>query len=236
MALIGARGVAYIFRWNGSHWLEESKLQPQSRSAFYFGYSLDISGDVAIVGSYLDAENGEWSGAAYLFRFDGTEWQQEAKLSPSDANAYQWFGASVSVKGNVALVGASANSETYYRAGAAYIFRWNGESWQEEGKLLADDGARYDYFGRTLSISGNLALIGTYADAEKRGTAYLFGWNGESWQQKAKLTASDGQLGDGFGRTVSLSNSMALVGAAHKAYAYQLLHLSNSTYLPLVSR
>ncbi|NIQ88106.1 MAG: hypothetical protein GWN93_03075, partial [Deltaproteobacteria bacterium] len=71
----------------------------------------------------------------------------------SDGAAEDYFGTSVSISGDVALVGADGNDDKGDDSGSAYVFRWNGSSWVEEQKLLASDGAAYDWFGESVSIS-----------------------------------------------------------------------------------
>jgi hypothetical protein len=140
----------------------------------YFGYSVAIDGNTALVGAYGDDDKGDASGSAYIFRFNGSTWVEEAKLLASDGAAYDYFGYSVAIDGNTALVGAIYGGSD---SGSAYIFRFNGSSWVEEAKLLAPDGAAYDYFGRSVAIDGNTALVGAYGDDDKgndSGSAYVF--------------------------------------------------------------
>ena len=83
-------------------------------------------------------------------------------------------------------------------------------------KLTGSDGAAGDYCGYSVSISGDTALVGAPLDddlGDRSGSAYVFRWNGESWVQVQKLTASDGAAGDVFGWSVSISGDTALVGA-----------------------
>ncbi len=60
----------------------------------YFGYSVSISGDYAIVGAYYDDDSGSNSGSAYIFKRDGTSWGEQAKITASDGAAGDLFGAS----------------------------------------------------------------------------------------------------------------------------------------------
>ena len=56
-----------------------------------FGEVAAISGDYAVVGAFLDDDNGFNSGSAYIFKRTGISWTQEAKLLPSDGAASDWF-------------------------------------------------------------------------------------------------------------------------------------------------
>jgi hypothetical protein len=76
----------------------------------------------------------------------------------------------------------------------------------------ANDGSNEDEFGRSVSISGDYAIIGAPQDGAK-GSAYIFLRNGSNWTQQAKLTASNGLYDDGFGLSVSISGNYAVVGA-----------------------
>jgi len=129
------------------------------------------------VGADENDDNGEGSGSAYVFRWNGSSWVEEQKLLPSDGAAEDYFGCSVSISGNVALVGADENDDNGEGSGSAYVFRWNGSSWVEEQKLLPSDGAAYDWFGESVSISGDVALVGAVLnddDGADSGSAYVY--------------------------------------------------------------
>jgi hypothetical protein len=212
-----ASGSAYIFRFNGSTWVQQAKLLASDGAASdVFGYSVAIDGNTALVGARYDDDNGSYSGSAYIFRFNGSNWVQEAKLLASDGATYDYFGYSVAIDGNTALVGADGDDDHGYDSGSAYIFRFNGSNWVQEAKLLASDGAAYDYFGISVAIDGNSALVGAHYDDDKgydSGSAYIFRFNGSSWVQEAKLLASDGAAYDYFGHSVAIDGNTALVGA-----------------------
>jgi hypothetical protein len=93
--------------------------------------------------------------------------------------------------------------------------------------LTASDGADYDYFGRSVSVSGTVGLIGADNDDENNafnsGSAYLFrGLDTAtgSVTQTAKLTASDGASNDRFGNSVSVSGTVGLIGAYGDSQAF----------------
>jgi len=213
-------GKAYIFRYNGTSWIQEAILIASDKAAGdLFGNSVSISGNVAIVGAPgADLGGTLDAGKAYIFRHNGTSWIQEAILIASDKTAYDQFGYSVSISGNVAVVGAwMADPGGTADAGKAYIFRYNGTSWIQEAILTASDKAANDNFGGSVSISGNVAIVGAYkADpggTTDAGKAYIFRYNGTSWIQEAILTASDKAANDQFGWSVSISGNVAIVSA-----------------------
>ena len=210
-------GSAYIFKRNGLAWTQQAKLTDPDSNAFdYFGYSVSISGDYAIVGAFRSDVGGVKCGSAYIYKRSGSSWTQQAKLTASDCNAYESFGYSVSIDGDYAIVGASGDDDYGPGSGSAYIFVREGSTWSQIAKLTASDGNTSDNFGNSVCIKGDLAIIGADLDDDKgtnSGSAYMFARDGQNWYEQAKLTATDGASSDYFGRSVSVSGDYAIVGA-----------------------
>ncbi len=195
-------------------WIEQAKLlasdgAPSDR----FGECVSIDGDYAIIGAWLDDDNGGSSGSAYIFKRNGTDWDEEAKLIASDGAPGDHFGECVSIDGDYAIIGAQG-------ADSAYIFKCDGTAWSEEAKLTGSDG---QCFGLSVSIDGDYAIIGAHGDDDFTGAAYIFKRNGTNWTQQAKLIASDGEKIDCFGRSVSIDGDYAIIGAyvAGSAYIFE---------------
>ena len=153
-----------------------------------------------------------------MFTRTGTSWSQQAQLTAGDGAAGDLFGYSVALAGDTALVGAYGNDiGAAANQGSAYVFTRSGTSWSQQAQLTAGDGAANDYFGYSVAVSGDTALVGAYADdvgaAADQGSAYVFTRSGTSWSQQAQLTAGDGAAGDIFGISVALAGDTALVGA-----------------------
>jgi hypothetical protein len=92
----------------------------------------------------------------------------------SDGEFADYFGGSVSISGDAAVIGAYTDDDNGYNAGSAYLFHFDGNTWVEQTKLLSSDGAAGDKFGRSASISGGTAIIGAYRDDNDFGSTYLF--------------------------------------------------------------
>jgi len=212
-------GSVYIFKRDGTRWVQQQKLMASDGDpGDYFGYTVSISGDYAIVGSVGDDDNGWDSGSAYILKRDGTTWVQQQKLLASDGAPEARFGDSVSISGDWAIVGAESDDDNGWHSGSAYMFRWDGTSWVQQQKLLASDGSPVDHFGNSVSISGDYAIVGATHDddnGDSSGSGYVFNRDGESWTQVAKLTASDGAARDQFGVSVSISGDYVIVGAIY---------------------
>ncbi|MGA2257593.1 MAG: hypothetical protein ABSG53_23270, partial [Thermoguttaceae bacterium] len=228
-ATIGAnsqQGAAYVFTEPASGWAnmtQTAKLTASDGTANdEFGVSVSISGNTLVVGAdnpyHVDPE-----GAAYVFAKPDSGWAnmtQTAKLVASDGTANDFFGGSVSISGNTVVVGAwEATVGADSQQGAAYVFTESVSGWAnmtQTAKLIASGGAAYDYFGVSVSISSNTVVVGAFGASSQKGAAYVFAEPVSGWAnmtKSAKLTASDGEAGDFFGISVSISGNTIVVGA-----------------------
>lgn len=176
-ALIGTgSGSAYVFVRAGTVWAQEAKLTaPDGEPSF--GFDVSLSGDRALVAAREDDDRGTNSGSVYVYVRSGSTWTQEAKLLAVDGAAGDEFGASVSLQGDQALVGAAFDNDQGGDSGSAYVFTRSGGTWTQEAKLVAADGGFEDSFGVSVSISGERAVIGAYQDDARgtnSGSAYVF--------------------------------------------------------------
>jgi len=193
-----------------------------------FGISVDIAGDVAVVG----ALNGDGTivadtGAAYVYRFDGLTWIEEAKLLADDQAFNDDFGASVAISddGTVIAVGATRDDDNGTDSGAAYVFRHNGvDAWVFEQKLAPDPddgfngGAALDNFGASVAVDLDRIIVGSLRDDDtlsNSGSAYIFTYDAMTlmWSQTAKLHADVAGLNDNFGLSVGIDGDLAVVGS-----------------------
>ena len=176
-----------------------------------FGFSVAISGNLAVIGEPLDAnENGILSGSAYAF--DITTGQQLFKFLAADGESGDEFGISVAASGNLVVIGAPADTDNGDASGSAYVF--NITTGQQIFKLLANDGQAGDTFGERVAIDGNLAVIGAAGDddyGDNSGSVYVF--DVTTGQQLFKLHATDGETLDKFGFSVAIHNNLAVIGA-----------------------
>jgi hypothetical protein len=204
-----------------------------------FGYAVSTSEDTIVVGDYYDDNYGSDSGAVYVFVRDGTSWTQQAYLKASNPGEGDYFGYRVSISGDTIVVGAEGEASnatgvngtqtdnSASSSGATYVFVRNGTSWSQQAYLKASNTGRDDYFGNSVSISGDTIVVGAYREdsnatgvngtqgngATDSGAAYVFVRNGTSWTQQAYLKASNTGEGDRFGWSVSISGDTIVVGA-----------------------
>ena len=206
------QGAAYVFVRSGGVWTEEAKLTTSDAAASdFFGRSVSVSGDTAVIGADGDNVGFVEPGSAYVWVRNNGVWTEQAKLIASDGAHQDGFGISVSVNGDTAVIGAEDDDDAGSRSGSAYVFVRSGVDWTELVKLTASDADQGDRFGGSVSVSGNAAVVGAFTNGA--GAAYLFVREVDNWAQLVKLTASDAGSGDQFGRSVSISGDTAVVGA-----------------------
>src|SRR3990172_3418908 len=171
-------GSAYVFVRSGTSWSQQAKLTASDGAAGdELGESASLDGNTALVGVYRDDDNGTDSGSAYVFVRSGTTWSQQAKLTAGDGAAGDQFGASVSVAGDAALLGARFDDDNGPDSGSAYVLVRSGTAWSQQAKLTAGDGAAGDQFGSDVSVACDTALLAAGGDDDNgtdSGSAYVF--------------------------------------------------------------
>ena len=212
------RGAVYMYRFDGAVWSLEQKLTiADGEEDDIFGNHLDMDDDVVVASAALEADG---RGSVYVFRFDGTDWDEEQELVGSQADEFATFGGSLAIQGDRLFVGAYGNDSTY-------SFSYDGSSWIEEQVLTAsDEDTSEGLFGFGVALDGKTALVAASGDNSNTGAAYLFRFEGGAWVEKQKIIASDGQPSDRLGRGMALEGGRALIGAENNdglrgaAYAF----------------
>jgi hypothetical protein len=214
-------GTAYIFERDETtgNWVFAQQLSDLTPGNYeYFGTSVAISGDQAVVGAYGGYDAGWMAGAAHIYRrdTDGT-WIFIQTVLASDPVLGENFGNSVAIEGDVVVVGCQKKDGN---RGAAYVYRRSsGDTWNLEQKITPSEGAADDYFGHSVAISGQVAVVGATGkdDGEKTnsGAAYVFEYQfaDTTWAQTQRLMANDRETGDGLGASVGISGGVVIVGA-----------------------
>jgi hypothetical protein len=215
-----APGEAYVFVRDGGSWTFQAKLAASDGTIDdRFGYSVTVEGDTILVGAYMaDVDGNVAQGAVYVFTRSGETWTEQTRLVAADGKVGDHFGRSVSLSGDVALVGVDFLPQGGQPVqGAAYVFTRNGNTWSEQAKLAASDGGPGDQFGYAVAVSGLTAIVGargaTIDGNILQGAAYVFTYSGTGWSEQAKLTASDGAVGDSLGQTVAFDGNTVIAGA-----------------------
>lgn len=218
------RGSVYLYQRAGGTW----PTTAQRLSAFdatngdNFGISVSVSGDSLLVGA---AGKGSNRGQAYVFRFVDGSWSSQGALAAPDGAAGDFFGWSVALDGNVALVGAQQDSLAgpINAAGSAWAFSRVGTRWILNDPTLANPVTPNvntlnpsDFFGVSTAIDGDTIASGAFyqtVTATRQGSVYVLMRNGTQFAEQARLVAAGAAVDDFFGRSVAVSGN-TLVGGA----------------------
>jgi hypothetical protein len=224
-------GSAYVLERNvggAEGWAEVRKLAGLTVDGFEeFGYSVAISSNTIVVGKRYELVAGApRNGTAYVFERNagGTgNWGLVKTLTVSGATAFDGFGQSVAINGNIIAIGApDENVNGDPNRGAVYLFYRNlggSGNWGQAARVVASDGRPANRFGSAVSISGPTLVAGANrngsGDFTYEGAAYVFerhlgGTN--NWGEAAKLEASDASERSYFGWSVSIDVSTVIVG------------------------
>lgn len=202
---------------------QTGKLVPEDGKARGdFGYGVAVSEGGIMAGAIRNDGNEEGSGAAYFYEKDSDgEWVLRQKLAPADGKTGDEFGSSVSVSGDTAIIGARRDSGAGTGEGAgaaAYVYERNADGeWVLARKLASGAAGGGDSFGESVSVSGTSAIVGADEDdpsLDLPGAAYVYEKDSDGeWVLRSRLSPGDGQSGDQFGQSVSISGDAAVVGS-----------------------
>jgi len=238
-----ASGKAYIFNVTTGALLHtlDNPNPVDTSVGDQFGHSLSISGNYAIVSAYNeDDAGGSGSGKAYIYNVTtGALVHTLDNPNAYDTSASDFFGFSVAISGNYAIVGAYGEDDASgFSSGKAYIFDvTTGDLVRTLDNPNAYGTSVGDQFGEAVAISGNYAIFGVQreddAGGSTSGKAYIFNVaTGALVHTLDNPNAYDTSASDSFGFSVSMSGNYAIVSAyqeddsggtsSGKAYIYKL--------------
>ncbi len=207
-----SKGAAYIFELRDNDWVLTSRLT--ASDAFEqagLGYSVWLSGDVALVGAPGCCVGR--NGATYVFEHVNGAWQEQAKLEASDGVEAGWFGGAIAGSNDLVIIGSEGWAGN---RGKAYIFQQTQNGWEQQGDMKPGffDHDALDQFGTAVALSGDFALVGaSHFPKDEPGAAFLFKRTDTGWEEQLKLTASDEVNGNTFGWSVAFNGKYAIIGA-----------------------
>lgn len=259
----GNSGAAYVYKRTGSTWAQEAYLKPSNNgTSDEFGISAAISGDTIVIGAWGEDSNQTTvtngaaattnnstgnSGAAYVFKRTGSTWAEEAYLKAPNPNVDDYFGWRTAISGDTIIVSArdeDSNQSTitngttasadnsFSKSGAVYVFRRTGNTWAHEAYIKASNPDIDDWFGHSLSVSGDTIVVGAYYEDSNQstitngttassdnsgsntGAAYVYRRSGTSWAQEAYVKPSAPSFWGMFGYSVSVSGDTMVIGSS----------------------
>lgn len=240
-------GAAYLFRSRDTGWQQEVYFKAENAEAGdRFGETVALEEGVVVVGAPAEASDGSspnnndasFSGAAYVFRFSGGSWSQEAYLKASNAHGFDGFAESISMFGNTLVIGASSEdsgstnvdgdrlNDDEPGAGAAYVYVYESGDWLDAAYLKATNTGSGDSFGKSVSISGGFIAVGAINergtstevngpdndDETSTGAAYLYHFEEGSWKTHAYVKPPVFRNDGYFGTSVAVGGGTLAVG------------------------
>ena len=156
-------GAAYVFKKIDGLWSETQKLTASDETIWdSFGNALDIQGDRILVAAYQNDIGASGSGSVYVFEFAGGTWVEQEILTASDPGEDDNFGSAVVLNNDRILVSARGDDNEYGTdAGAVYYFEGASGEFVEQQKIIVSDAESLTSFGAAISVSGNMAVIGS---------------------------------------------------------------------------
>lgn len=210
-------GAAHVFVKTNSGWVFEQKLvAPDFGSGRWFGYSVAIDGERLVVGSPKADGDTLGAGAAYIFHRINGVWTALPKIVADDGKPGDMFGQAVDITGTSVIVGSPRSDAKGMDSGAAYVFIWDENAYEQQKKLVSPDLKAGDHFGAAVAMHVDTAVIGApEADVlgADSGTAYIFFREGNLWSQQKKLGSPHGAARDGFGWAVDIEFDTVVVGS-----------------------
>ena len=220
-------GAVYTFKRLDSEWQKSHFIKPDSIDInAEFGCSVDLSADgkTLAVGARDGGGDEKKHGTAYIFSFKKTEWTQDQIFVGKNKKENDNFGFAVDLSGNGKVLAVGAYSEEdeddiNNNGGVAYIFRQNSNGTWPAGYERRFVGQKQTgYFGHAVGLNYQGDILAVGARGEGAGLVYIYTYRDPVWSvsKENPLKASNGDLRDSFGASLSFSDdgTQLLVGAS----------------------
>lgn len=212
------KGSAYIFKKENNNWIKDQKITvPTVADDAQFGYSVFINSEYICIGSPHDDVDGFKSGSVYIFKNNGTTWYQYQKIAPSDLITEGKFGTNLIINSNNELLVNSLYAGDNSDSGCVYVFKLADGKWEQNQKIIPNDGKQNDNFGSSFATSNNFILIGspgaTVLDVTS-GSVYLFEKNkAGQYVFLQKIVPSSITPFSDFGSSIAINNDLVAISS-----------------------
>ncbi len=203
------QGAVYVYTFSSPIWNLQQELTAADGAAHdEFGTSVAIDGNTIVVGAFNHKVGGNaGQGAAYVYTFYGSTWNQQQELTANDGTANDNFGESVALDGGTLVVGAAGRE-------AAYVYSVAGSTWSQQRELTAADGMANAFFGVAVALSDDTAVVGAFGQTvdgnTDQGTAYIQTFSTSSALVTVNVTAPSAIAAtSGSGQSATVNTTFA---------------------------
>jgi hypothetical protein len=211
------RGKVYIYERGAGGWpITPTETFEGENDGDFFGNSVAISADYAIVGAVSFDGGGINRGKVYIYERGAGGWPVTATATFEGENNNDFFGNSVAISADYAIVGANGSQGGGINRGKVYIYERGAGGWPTTPTETFEGENNNDLFGNSVSISGGYAIVGAYGSQGggiDRGKVYIYERGAGGWPTIPTTTFEGENNNDLFGNSVSISGGYAIVGA-----------------------
>ncbi len=205
-------GAIYIFEFDGSNWIETSKIVLMNPSSGYIiGNRVYVDGDI-IVSAHTNGNTD--TGIGFIFEKNNGIWQQTKTLTPPDLVAGDRLGQSPIIKGNQIFMGTH-RQDTF--TGAVYVFEKVNNDWIQKQKITASDASINSAFGISSSLYKNTLMIAAHQQDDglsDAGKMYIFTQDIDGlWNEKSTFQSSVLYTGALYGASTAIYEDYIIVSA-----------------------
>lgn len=218
-------GVARVFVWNGSSWVQRGSdivgKEPGDDNGF--GVSINGDGTVVAVGARLalptETETGR--GIVRVFVWDGSSWLQRGSDIVGEIGENLGWSVGISTNGTVVAAGCPSKNRSSTTWGCAKVYFWGGSSWIQRGSDIVPNSGGPQGMGRVLSLSGDGSVVAFGDNQTNSGRVPLtvvYAWNGSSWVKRG--VGFGGSLNSTSGGRALISKDGLVLCAEHTVYVW----------------
>lgn len=220
-------GAAYVFtrgKLPASAWSQQAKLIAQDGAINdNFGTSLTLFKNMALIGAPGDdtMAGGADAGSAYVFLRTGTNWTQQAKLEMEGAASSNYFGLSVALSKDTAVIGVPGFDDFTTNQGCAVVFKLAKGQWKQATQLARTPAAEDDFMGQSVAISGSIIGVGAPGAPSgmsnpNRGAVYTYKLNRGVWTPLWALQPPIAGPQASCGYAVAMDRNILIAGAPYE--------------------
>ena len=147
----------FVYNYDNSLWTMQEDI---AETTTYFGHSIALSDSKLLIGAGGDNEQGQMSGSVYFFERNGSDWTETEKFYPPTVETDDFFGSSIDMFGNIAIIGAPGTDNSFNRSGYACYYEYDSNNWILRRILTPSNNSIGDFTGKSVSISSGDVFIG----------------------------------------------------------------------------